>query len=1100
MAKKEQNEDFSIDFDKEKAINSMKATWNFIVKYRVWLLLLIPLIISFNLRIATADLDVTTKWAQDTVYGNLKSQITAQINAQHPNLDQTYKTELVNQQYQEALKSQRAQLDMSIEETAKYFKSRFQNEDNVTYLVAIDPYFYLREAEAIVENGHPGQELRDGKPFDPKKNAPAGNQRKLTFHPLLTAWIYKLANLIGIKTTVFEVAFFMPLIFSVLAVIPAFFLARRIAGNLAGVLSGIIVAIHPSYLTRTIAGFSDTDAYNVLFPLLISWMLFEALHHANKKHGIISKLLEKLNIKKESFFHKYHNQIIYAALAGLFTGIFSFAWSGWWYVFDFLVATLGIYGIYYIVTEYLNSKKFNIKKLLEKDQFKIALFVGIFYLVFSAMFVAFIGGIDQVSKPVMDPIKNVNIKAVASNNIWPNVMTTVAELNAADYKSAINNIGGLSSYSSNLFLLACIIGGVFLTVLEKKKSEPRNIMYFLFVTIWIFGSMYMASRGVRFVMLMVPGFAIGFGVAISKASEYLAKLFESMDVKKGQKIIAVAVMIIVAMSFLQLYPSATKGMYGKALSASQGTVPSLEDAWVSTLDAINQDSNETAIINSWWDFGHQFLYFSDRGVIFDGASQQVAAHWTGRLLITDDEKEARDISRMLVCSGRNIAYDTLESYMDDSLSSLYLLKEIIGLTKEEAQTKLQEEGLEDFEIENVLMKTHCIPPDHYIIASEDMIGKAGVWGHFGSWNFTRANMYLDAKKLSYDEGKDLLMKTYSLSEIEAEKTYNEIRVQDADRWVAPWPGYVSGETSCVPRGDIIICPNIGFTLNLTSGEALVQTQQGIGIPTALVTLDGAGEFVEYEYDNSTFPYSISLYPSNSGYKAIMSYPQIATSVFNRMFFFNGAGLKYFDQFKHDTTVTGLDIYTYKLNWDGVEEVAVEEEEEEVVEEVVEEVELSDNPVVVINTSMGVIKAELFEDKVPTTVANFKKYVEDEFYSDVIFHRIIDGFMIQTGGFTSGVTQKQATYDSIELEVMDDLKHVDGALSMARTNDPNSATSQFFICDGAQEFLDNQYAVFGQVTEGMDVVREISAVETTTVDFYSDVPKDDVVIYNAYLEE
>ena len=106
--------------------------------------------------------------------------------------------------------------------------------------------------------------------------------------------------------------------------------------------------------------------------------------------------------------------------------------------------------------------------------------------------------------------------------------------------------------------------------------------------------------------------------------------------------------------------------------------------------------------------------------------------------------------------------------------------------------------------------------------------------------------------------------------------------------------------------------------------------------------------------------------------------------------------------------------------------------------------------------MGTIKVELYTDKMPITTANFIKLVNDGFYSGLVFHRVMDNFMIQGGGFYPNGTQKQDPYGAIKLETSPDVLHVDGAISMARLSSPvDSATSQFFICDGAQTWLDGQ---------------------------------------------
>ncbi len=160
-----------------------------------------------------------------------------------------------------------------------------------------------------------------------------------------------------------------------------------------------------------------------------------------------------------------------------------------------------------------------------------------------------------------------------------------------------------------------------------------------------------------------------------------------------------------------------------------------------------------------------------------------------------------------------------------------------------------------------------------------------------------------------------------------------------------------------------------------------------------------------------------------------------------------------------------------------------------------------NNVVKLETSMGNIVIELNEQAAPVTVRNFLGYVEAGFYDGVIFHRVIPGFMIQGGGFTEQMTRKK-TRDPIINEAKNGLSNMRGTIAMARTSDPNSATSQFFINHSDNDFLnyidENKagYAVFGKVTEGMDVVDAIAAVKTTTKNGMDDVPVESVTIQSA----
>ncbi len=146
---------------------------------------------------------------------------------------------------------------------------------------------------------------------------------------------------------------------------------------------------------------------------------------------------------------------------------------------------------------------------------------------------------------------------------------------------------------------------------------------------------------------------------------------------------------------------------------------------------------------------------------------------------------------------------------------------------------------------------------------------------------------------------------------------------------------------------------------------------------------------------------------------------------------------------------------------------------------------------------GEITAELYPEKAPKTVENFLSLVESGFFTGLIFHRVINGFMIQGGGFDEDFDQKEA--DSIKGEfyangfMQNDLRHTRGVLSMARTSAPNSASSQFFIMHRDAPHLDGQYAGFGKVVEGIDVVDKIANVQTTSRGWYDDVPRVPVVI-------
>lgn len=160
----------------------------------------------------------------------------------------------------------------------------------------------------------------------------------------------------------------------------------------------------------------------------------------------------------------------------------------------------------------------------------------------------------------------------------------------------------------------------------------------------------------------------------------------------------------------------------------------------------------------------------------------------------------------------------------------------------------------------------------------------------------------------------------------------------------------------------------------------------------------------------------------------------------------------------------------------------------------------ENSRVIMETSKGTVVIELFENKAPMTTANFVSYVQAKFYDNTIFHRVIRGFMIQGGGFTADMAKKK-NRPPIRNEADNGLKNNTGTIAMARTSDPHSATSQFFINVKDNTFLNHKsktpngwgYCVFGRVIKGMEVVRTIENVKTTSKSVYRDVPAEPVII-------
>ncbi|MEA3515427.1 MAG: hypothetical protein U9R34_08160, partial [Nanoarchaeota archaeon] len=220
--------------------------------------------------------------------------------------------------------------------------------------------------------------------------------------------------------------------------------------------------------------------------------------------------------------------------------------------------------------------------------------------------------------------------------------------------------------------------------------------------------------------------------------------------------------------------------------------------------------------------------------------------------------------------------------------------------------------------------THCDDIiDQYYITSQDMVSKAGVWAHFGSWNFTKANMYNKVNKMTEREGTRVLVEEFNLSEKEADKIYYEIKTTPADHWVTTWPNFASELSDCAAKDDMIICQN-DLIVNMTNYDAYLSLKSGMQNVKSLVYA-GEDDLIEKEFDGDTIPYSAALIPNGNGYQSIIMDPRLAKSTFTRLFFFDGLGSKYFRLFSDKTTFTGLNIQVWNVSFEPMEKLVLREE-------------------------------------------------------------------------------------------------------------------------------------------------------------------------------
>jgi len=912
------------------------------------ILLVIPMFYSGYFRAQPYVIPKAEEWAASSVASNVKAGLYAEQKANYPNMPEEQLQSAVNNQYRQLYNSQKADVDKSIKAQADNIRAYLQDDTGQTYLIAIDPYVWYGHAKHYLDNGRPGDTKLDGKYYYSLRDGRNLRPMSMTFHDMVIVWTHRLISPFT-GQNIMASAFAIPMIFGILMIIPTFFIARRLTNNdISGFFAAMIMGIHGALLTRTVAGFSDTDIYTTFFPLLITWLFIEGFH-------------SQKNWKKYTLY----------ALAGLATALFLHTWGGWWYIFLFVVGSMIGYVCIFLFKDVILLKK-NIKesgkrvweKLLSIGVYFLSSFV--FTIIFAAIFLKEVPwAIGYFFNSLKAPFSFMVLKDVVSGtNIWPNVLTTVAELNAATTKSIINTVGtklmlffvltslcllpfknrfgetkvriyiacsaiynGILAYQAKnmgslwtfiiLALLPAAIGIIFY-LLQKDYEIDESFFMELLLFVWIAGTFYAATKGIRFTALSVPAIAVAAGVGIVLGAKFLSLWLEEVTDwnKKGY----FAVMVIASL-FLFVTPM------NNAQTIAESEVPSFNDGWNTLLNKINADDTD-GIIASWWDFGHWFVAMGDRRVVFDGGDQGKRIHWIGNSLLTGDEHQSLAVLRMLNCGGEN-GYKTMYNYTNEySYTSVMRIKEIIMLPQEEAKQKLVDYGYTIEQIDEIMGFTHCddLLPQYYI-ASEDMVGKSGVWAHFGSWDFTRAKMYSDVKLLKdAEKSVTYLQENFELTQQEASKYYGQIMTQGADTWVSSWPRYMSNEHGCQKVGNTTHTCNVpidGGNGQRVTSKLTIDTEKNTivfdaiegGVPEKASLVKG-NDVIVLESSEKNNLGVIADVNENGKYTVLLSDPLLVDSIFTKMFYLEGAGLEFYESFDYTQTMFGQRIYTYKVDWEG----------------------------------------------------------------------------------------------------------------------------------------------------------------------------------------
>ena len=744
------------------------------------------------------------------------------------------------------------------------FKSYYQDENGLPYFSEMDSYYNYRLTENFINHGSLGDTVINGTQWDLHSYYPQG--RSADYPPLIvyiTSFIYKLANIVT-NVPLTTIAFWMGPIIASLCVIPAYLFVRRITNDFGGITAAILIGTAASYFSHTFAGFFDTDMFNILLPLLVIWFFIESIRADSLKW-----------------------RSIYAALSVISMLIFSSAWTGWWYVF-YLVIAVSV--VYLVVSKYIfgmdtfkSPRGYSSKKDWFLDQ-KVIFSVVIFVLASTILMLISMGP-TGLANSLFGPFGFTTIQDAVAGTSYPNVYVSVSELQIPSFSDVRDGAGGIFALIFGILSVPLLIWKLkskddnenkakeTAPKIKKKprrkgrktKVEPVNekierinvkedpklgkmkmdyVLYLVLFSLWLLITAYAMTKGSRFIATFSLPIALGAGVSVGLIAPFIGKYI------KNVKYCAVVVLLLMAVI---AYP-AVSGAY----AISYSVVPGTDDSMYDSMGWIKNNTSNNTVITSWWDYGHLFAAAADRPVTFDGGSQNSPrAYWVGKALFTSDENLSAGILRMLASSG-DLGYLTLENYTKDTGKSVEILTKTLPVDKENARTiMVNDYKLTTTQADNVLKYTHPDnPTPHVFITSSDMLGKAGWWSYFGSWNFNN------------NTGQN-----YVYSAAAANTTQ------------------VNGTTVIQGQNNVVVQINgtqisAGLLYLNSNNETQVIT------PHKLTVIQGNTTAMDQVVNNDS-PISILLIAQNNTYVTVVMNKELESSMFTRLFLMGGNGLTRF---------------------------------------------------------------------------------------------------------------------------------------------------------------------------------------------------------------
>jgi len=801
--------------------------------------------------------------ARNAVENGIVNAAKSEVNKKFPDYAPVIREGLAQALFSDYNRNNKKEIKKQVRDEYSRLKDAYQDKTGQTYLMELDGWHWGRYVNNVLRHGYPGDSIRGGLQFDEFMLAPTGTGLSWNnFFFYLSAFLYKAFSIFK-PVPLATFLFYLPLFFTAVFIILLYLFCLQRWNNIVAVVACLVVGLSPIFITRSCAGWFDSDILNLTFPLLIIWFYLLAYERQPFKNGLP-----------------------WIILSAFWVGLFCFSWINWWFIFIILI----IYEIYSVINLTLVRWQYREDNLplIKRHIITLCLF-----LFFSLGWVVIFSGL----RPLMNLYGQIKGSLILNRalvySIWPNVYSTVGELKRLAFSQVLHSLGGMFIFLSSMVSLL----GLFLITARNPRYTVLQREAIIVLAFWFIAMLFACSNGIRFAMFLLIPLGIALGWGLSEVYLYF---------KRGRKW---AVYILLAV-ILALSIKITRNAYYTAREVT----PFMDDNWHKTLIAIKEKTPEDAIINSWWDFGDWFKVVAERRVIFDGQSQNSPrAYWMASVLISDKEEEAIAILRMLN-NGGNRAFEIINKNFKDPFDAVMFLKKIISLNPKKAKIELYK-ALPHADAQEAIKIIFSRPAEAYFIVDYSMADKISPISFIGNWDFCKVYIIKNLGKKNKEEIVSVLKKNGVNSKL-SERLYNEaelISETDTDDWLSKRITFKGDLVEGYLQGNLILFSN-GVVYNPTQQEVHLYSgfDRKYKVPRSLFMLS-RGRLKEITYPKNDLGFSILIFQDKGRYYSVALDRELARSLLVRLYFFGAKGLKHFQPFIENQE-EGRMIRVFKINW------------------------------------------------------------------------------------------------------------------------------------------------------------------------------------------